>query len=61
MSLVRAEPPSDPDDPGDYSVCLRCRHRMGEADYREWVALCAAYERNRRKVPVTLENLPGVA
>jgi hypothetical protein len=61
MSLVRAEPPSDPDDPGDYSICLRCRARMSEADYREWVALCAAYERNRRKVPVTLENLPGVA
>jgi hypothetical protein len=25
------------------------------------VALCAAYERHRRKEPVTLENLPGVA
>jgi hypothetical protein len=61
LSLVRAEPPSDPEDPGDYSICLRCRARMGEEDYREWVALCAAYERNRRKVPVTLENLPGVA
>jgi hypothetical protein len=61
MSLARAEPPSDPDDPGSYSVCLRCRDRMGEDDYREWVALCAAYERNRRKEPATLENLPGVA
>jgi hypothetical protein len=61
LTLARAEPPSDPDDPGDYSVCLRCRHRMGEADYREWVALCAAYERNKRRKPVTLENLPGVA
>ena len=60
MSLVRADPPPDPDDPGDYSVCLKCRDRMSEEDYREWAALCAAYERNRRKVPV-LENLPGVA
>ena len=34
---------------------------MTEAEYREWVALCAAYERHRRKVPATLENLPGVA
>lgn len=60
MSLVRAEPPPDPDDPGDWSVCLKCRDRMPEPEYREWVALCAAYERNRRKAPV-LENLPGVA
>jgi hypothetical protein len=57
-ALVRAEPPPDPDDPGWYSICLKCRDRMSEPDYREWVALCAAYERNRRKVPV-LENLPG--
>lgn len=61
LSLVRAEPPSDPDDPGWYSVCTKCRDRMSEDDYREWVALCAAYERNKRKVPATLENLPGVA
>ena len=33
---------------------------MDEATYREWVALCAAYERTARTVP-TLENLPGVA
>jgi hypothetical protein len=61
MSLVRADPPPDPDDPGSYSVCLKCRDRMAEDAYREWVALCAAYERHRRKVPATLENLPGVA
>ena len=61
MSLARAEPPSDPSDPGYYSICLRCRDRMDETTYREWVALCAAYERNRVKVPATLENLPGVA
>ena len=60
MSLVRADPPPDPDDPGDYSVCLKCRAHMTEEEYREWVALCAAYERHRRTVPV-LENLPGVA
>lgn len=61
MALVRAEPPSDPEDPGYYSACTRCRDRMSEGDYREWVAMCAAYERNRRKEPATLENLPGVA
>ncbi len=61
LSLVRADPPSDPADPGDYSVCARCRARMSEEDYREWVALCAAYERNKRREPATLENLPGVA
>jgi hypothetical protein len=61
MSLARADPPPDPDDPGWYSICLKCRDRMSEEDYREWVALCAAYERNRRKAPATLENLPGVA
>jgi len=60
MSLVRAEPPSDPDDPGYHSICLKCRNRMTESEYKEWVALCAAYERNRRTVP-TLENTPGVA
>jgi hypothetical protein len=61
MSLVRAEPPSDPDDPGYYSICLKCRDRMNDNDYREWVALCAAYERNKRREPVTLDDLPGVA
>jgi hypothetical protein len=60
MSLVRADPPPDPDDPGWYSICLRCRDRMSEEDYRDWVALCAAYEKHRRTVP-SLENLPGVA
>jgi hypothetical protein len=61
MTLVRADPPSDPEDPGYYSACLRCRDRMTEPDYREWVALCAAYERNKRREPARLENLPGVA
>jgi hypothetical protein len=34
---------------------------MDDAEYSDWVALCAAYERHRVKVPATLENLPGVA
>ena len=58
--LVRAEPPSDPKDPGFYSECRSCGDRMTEKEYRDWVALCAAYERHTRTVP-TLENLPGVA
>ena len=61
MTLVRAEPPSDPSDPGFYSICTKCRDRMDEATYTDWVALCAAYERHRVKTPATLENLPGVA
>ena len=60
-ALVRAEPPSDPADRGHYSECLACGDRMDETDYAEWTALCAAYERNRRREPVTLENLPSVA
>ena len=59
-ALVRAEPPSDPADPGHYSECMACGDRMGEAEYTEWTKLCAAYERNARSAPM-LENLPGVA
>lgn len=59
--LRRCDPPSDSDDPGYWSECTACGDRMNEADYREWTALCAAYERNRVKVPAALENLPGVA
>lgn len=61
MTLVRAEPPTDPDDPGFHSVCTKCRDRMRWDEYAEWVAMCAAYERNKRREPVTLDNLPGVA
>jgi hypothetical protein len=59
-ALVRAEPPSDASDPGCWSECMVCGDRMAEGEYREWVALCAAYERHARNAP-TLENLPGVA
>ena len=61
LALRRAEPPDRPDDPEWWSECSACGGGLEEEDYREWVALCAAYERNRRKEPATLENLPGVA
>lgn len=61
MSLRRAELPSDPDAPVWWSECSECGDRLTEEEYREWTGLCAAYERNRRKEPATLENLPGVA
>jgi tRNA U54 and U55 pseudouridine synthase Pus10 len=60
-ALARAEPPSDPSDAGHYSECMACGDKMDDAAYGDWVALCAAYERHRVKVPATLENLPGVA
>lgn len=60
-AVYRAELPSREDEPAWWTECARCGDKMSEADYREWVALCAAHERNRRKVPATLENMPGVA
>jgi hypothetical protein len=60
-SVYRAELPSHEGEPEWWTECARCGDRMTETDYREWVALCAAYERNRRKEPARLENLPGVA
>jgi hypothetical protein len=60
LALRRAELPSDPAEDGPWSECSECGAVMDEAEYQEWVALCAAYERNRAK-PVTLENLPGAA
>ena len=60
-TLVRAELPSREDEPVWWSACTRCGDKMTETEYREWVALCAAYERHRRRGPATLENLPGVA
>ncbi len=60
-SVYRAEISSREDEPQWWTECARCGDRMTEPDYREWVALCAAYERNRRKEPARLENLPGVA
>lgn len=59
-TLVRAELPSREEEPAWWSVCTRCGDKMTEPAYREWVALCAAYERHRAAVPA-LENLPGVA
>lgn len=60
-ALALAEPPSDPADPGFWSECMACGDRLTEADYFEWVAICAAYERHRVRTPAMLENLPDVA
>lgn len=60
-AVYRAELPSDPDAPVWWTECARCGDRMSEETYREWTRLCAAYERNKVRVPATLENLPGVA
>ena len=59
-AVYRAELPSHEDEPAWWTECARCGDKMTEPEYREWTALCAAYERNRRTVPA-LENLPGVA
>ena len=50
-ALFRAEPPSDPGDAGYHSECGACGDKMTEADYTDWVRLCAAYERHRCTVP----------
>ena len=60
-AVYRAELPSREDEPVWWTECARCGDRMMKTTYREWVALCAAYERNKAKVPAKLENLPGVA
>ena len=60
-SVYRAAPGLREDDPEWWTECARCGDRMTEGEYREWTALCAAYERHSRKEPATLENLPGVA
>lgn len=60
-ALVRADLPSREDDPAWWSRCTRCGDRMTETEYREWTALCAAYERHRIRTPETLEELPVVA
>jgi hypothetical protein len=60
-AVYRAELPSHEDEPVWWTECARCGDRMSEETYREWTALCAAYERNKVKVPATLENLPSVA
>lgn len=60
-TLVRAELPEREDEPVWWSRCTRCGDKMDETDYRDWTALCAAYERHRVRVPETLEELPVVA
>jgi hypothetical protein len=60
-TLVRAELPSREDEPVWWSLCTRCGDKMTEPEYREWVALCAAYERHRARTPETLDELPVVA
>ena len=35
-ALARAEPPSDPADPGSYSECQACGDRMTDKDYGDW-------------------------
>ena len=60
-ALVRAELPSREDEPVWWSVCTRCGDKMTETEYREWVALCHAYEKHRIRTPETLEELPVVA
>jgi hypothetical protein len=59
-ALVRAEPPSSEHDPGYWSHCLACGDKMTEGEYRDWVALCAAYERSSRRIPGTLDELPPI-
>lgn len=59
-TLQRAELPSDPAKTGPWSVCTQCGAQMGEDEYREWVALTAAYERYRAE-PEILESLPAAA
>ena len=60
-TLVRAELPSREDEPVWWTCCTRCGDKMTETEYRDWVALCAAYERHRARTPEELEELPVVA
>lgn len=60
-AVYRAELPSHEDEPVWWTECARCGDRMTEADYRDWVALVAAYEEQRRRPRATLDDLPGVA
>lgn len=60
-ALVRAELPERDGEPAWWSSCTRCGDRMAEGEYRDWTALCAAYERHRHQVPEMLEELPVVA
>jgi hypothetical protein len=61
LALVRAELPSDPDAPVWWSECTECGDRLTEDEYRDWTVRYARWAESARKVPATLENLPGVA
>lgn len=61
LALVRAELPSDPEAPVWWSECATCGDRLTEDEYREWTRWYARWAESARKVPATLENLPGVA
>jgi hypothetical protein len=43
MSLERAEPPSDPSLPVQWSVCATCHDHMSQPDYAAWAALYASW------------------
>jgi len=60
-ALRRAELPSDPDAPAWWSECSACGDRLTEEEYRDWTVRYARWAQAQRKVPATLENLPGVA
>jgi hypothetical protein len=60
-TLRRAELPSGPDVPAWWSECSACGDRLTEEEYRDWTVRYARWAQAQRKVPATLENLPGVA
>jgi hypothetical protein len=61
LALRRAELPSDPKAPVWWSECSECGDRLTEAEYRDWTVRYARWADAQRKLPATLENLPGVA
>ena len=60
-ALRRAELPSDPKAPVWWSECSACGDRLTEEEYRDWTVRYARWAEAQRKIPATLENLPGVA
>lgn len=63
LSLRRAELPSDPEVPGQWSECteLECGDMMTWEEYRDWTRLYATWAQQQERPVVTLENLPGAA
>ena len=61
LALRRAELPSKADAPVWWSECSACGDRLSEEEYRDWTVRYARWAQAQRKVPATLENLPGVA